>query len=121
MSDNFEKHVSRLKSENGEKWSAEFDAEFTYFKVCNLMATARSLANLSRAAVSKESGVPERIIARIEKEDEGVPTQFLDSLNTFYTRFLASRKTEDRSVTTNRLGALVASLSPRESQFAEQF
>ena len=120
MSDNFEKHVGRLKTEKGAPWASTFDQEFAYFELCHLAQAGRELAGMSLKLASKESGVSERDIALIEREKPGMPAEHFDALIKLYTRVLAERSIPDREVSANRLGALIASMNPKEDQFAGQ-
>ena len=118
MSDHFSTHVARLKEEKGEKWASDFDAEFTYFKLCHMMKAAREIADLTRSEVSKNSGVPSAAIAKMERNAPGVEAIHFETLTKFYTRLLAERKTQDSELNTNRLGALIASFNTSDFQFA---
>jgi hypothetical protein len=119
MSDHFQNHVARIKSEKGEKWSQVFDHDFAHFKLCSLLARARKITKLSRSAVSSMSGISERIIVKIEREDADVAVEHLDALSKFYMQKIMELKPADRAATTNRLGALVASMSHSEGEFAD--
>lgn len=88
MSDDFQKHINRVKAENGEKWAADFDAEFAGFKLCSLIARAREFVGLSIGRASELSKVPEKIISRIENEDTEVDGKYFDALTKFYTQEL---------------------------------
>jgi delta 1-pyrroline-5-carboxylate dehydrogenase len=120
MSDHFDKHLARLKAEKGKEWAFQFEDELKYFKLCHLMGMAREVSGLSIEVVSKQTGVPKRVISKIEKEEPGVSVPIFEALTSFFTGVLAKKKTANSTVNTNRLGALVASLSPADEQFCEQ-
>lgn len=118
MNDQFENHLSRLKSEKGPQWSKGFDDEYAYFKLCSLITAARDISGASVETVSEKTNVPKKVIALVEKQEPGASPDHVRILMEYFVDLLIKRVPSNLAGTASRLGALVSSMQDPELQEA---
>jgi len=69
MSDHLDKHIARLKREKGGKWASEFEQEYLVFKLVAAIREAYEVCGLKWSEISKQTGVPEKTLKKITRED----------------------------------------------------